>query len=228
LKINTFFLVKFFKLNIILTKEQNICLNNSAFIKNLQIITKKQGYNNNVTIPNSINSYFLLSTSKVPTIRLTKSFLSTSLISLRIFKISKLSTSTNLFIFLNKFLMLFLESFFKTKLILNIKKGTNKLPIKQISQRRFFVKYFKKTLKVSKQIVGVIYYSFLLKDSSIFVNFFRKILEKSSIKNHKKIFLGFKKLIKDIFKPLFNYLNILCIFFNFMGLRYSSKIVFNI
>ena len=217
MKINTFFWIKFIKLNTTLTKKQNTYLDKSAFIKNLQITVKNQSYNTNIMIPTQLNIYLLLSSNSLPTMRLTKSFLSTSITTVKIFKTSKLSTNRNLFTFLNKFLIFFLESFFKTKLILNIKKGTNKLPIKQVSQRRFFVKYFKKNLKVHKQIIGVIYYSLLLKDSSIFVNFFRKILEKSSIKNHKKIFLGFRKLIKDIFKPLFGYLNILGIFFNIKG-----------
>ena len=61
------------------------------------------------------------------------------------------------------------------------------------------------------------YYSFLLKDSSIFVNFFKNILEKLNIKLHKKLLLGLRKLIKDFFKPIFNYLGVVGVFFNIKG-----------
>lgn len=89
--------------------------------------------------------------------------------------------------------------------------------MRQISYRKFAIKYFKKNLKVSKQILGVLYYSLLLKDSSIFVTFFRGLLEKSNIKLHKKLFLGLRKIIKDFFKPLFSFLGVLGVFFNIKG-----------
>lgn len=89
--------------------------------------------------------------------------------------------------------------------------------LRQVSFRKFSLKYFKKNLKVSKQIIGVLYYSFLLKDSTIFVNFLKKILEKTNLKLHKKIFLGLKKIIKDLFVPMFNYLGLLGVFFNIKG-----------
>lgn len=111
----------------------------------------------------------------------------------------------------------FLEFFFKNKIIFNLKKGSNRLPLRQISYRKFAIKYFKKNLKTSKQILGILYYSFLLKDSSIFVNFFKNILEKLNIKLHKKLFLGLRKLIKDFFKPLFRLLGVLGVFFNVKG-----------
>ena len=129
----------------------------------------------------------------------------------------RLKDRSYFFFFLNKFVLGFLEFFFKNKVVFNLKKGSNKLPLKQISFRKFSTKYFKKNLRVSKQILGILYYSLLLKDSSIFVVFFRNILEKSSIKFHKKLFLGLRKLIKDFFKPLFTFLGVLGVFFNIKG-----------
>jgi hypothetical protein len=121
------------------------------------------------------------------------------------------------FLFLNKFLLNFLEDFLKMHITLNLKKGTNRLMLKQLSSRSFYLKYFKKNLKVTKQILGILYYAFLLKDATIFANFFRKILEKLNIKLHKKVLLGLKKVIKDIFKPIFNILGVNGVFFNIKG-----------
>ena len=123
----------------------------------------------------------------------------------------------NIHLFLNRFVMNFLEFFFKRCVIFNIKKGSNKLPLKQISLRKFYIKYFKKNLKVSKQVIGILYYSFLLKDSTIFTNFFKRVVEKLNLKLHKKLLLGFKKLIKDLYKPIFNYLSLSGVFFNIRG-----------
>ena len=121
------------------------------------------------------------------------------------------------FFFLNKFLQYFLENFFKKKIILNLKKGSNKLVLRQISSFYFFNKFFKKNLKISKQIIGILYYSILLKDSIIFSNFFKRKFENINIKLHKKLLLGLKKLIKNIFKPKFNYLGLKGIFLNIKG-----------
>jgi hypothetical protein len=121
------------------------------------------------------------------------------------------------FFFLNKFLQYFLENFFKKKIVLNLKKGSNKLILKQISNFYFFNKFFKKNLKISKQIIGILYYSILLKDSIIFSNFFKKKFESINIKLHKKLLLGLKKLIKNIFKPKFNYFGLKGIFINIKG-----------
>jgi hypothetical protein len=148
---------------------------------------------------------------------LKKVFLKKSITSLKIYKFLKKFKKINFFIFLNKFLLNFLEFFLKTKVLFSLKKGTNKLVLKQLSSRKFYIKYFKKNLKITKQIIGVLYYSFLLKDSTIFVNFFKKILEKLSIKSHKKAFLGLKKLLKDLFVPLFYFLGVYGVFFNMKG-----------
>lgn len=149
--------------------------------------------------------------------KLTKGFLRKSITVLKITKFMRLKTRHDLYFFLNKFILSFLESFFKNKILFNIKKGSNKLPLKQISYRKFCIKYFKKTLKTSKQILGILYYSLLLKDSTIFATFFRNILEKLNIKMHKKLFLGLRKLLKDFFKPIFGFLGVLGIFFNVKG-----------
>lgn len=129
----------------------------------------------------------------------------------------KLKNQNNLYFYINRFVLGFLEFFFKNKIVFNLKKGSNKLILRQISYRKFSIKYFKKNLKTNKQIIGVLYYSLLLKDSSIFVNFFKRILEKLNIKLHKKLFLGLRKLIKDFFKPIFNFLGVLGVFFNIKG-----------
>jgi hypothetical protein len=126
-------------------------------------------------------------------------------------------TKRRFFFYISRFLISFLEFFFKNNILFNIKKGSNRLLLKQVGFRRFYFKYFKKNLKTSRQIIGVLYYTFLLKDASIFVNFFKKILEKLNIKLHKKLFRGLKKLIKDLFKPIFNLIGVLGIFFNIKG-----------
>ena len=123
----------------------------------------------------------------------------------------------NIYFFLNTFVLNFLETYLKKKIIFNIKKGSNYLILKQIGSRKFFLKYFKKNLKVSKRVLGILYYSLLLKDASIFVNYCGNVLEKLNIKLHKKVFLGFKKLLKDVFKPIFVYLGVLGLFFNVKG-----------
>ena len=51
----------------------------------------------------------------------------------------------------------------------------------------------------------------------MFMNFFKKILEKINLKLHKKLLLGLKKLIKELFKPVFNFLGVLGMFFNLKG-----------
>ena len=135
--------------------------------------------------------------------KISKKFLKNSIVLFTTNRVLKLRSCVGLFFFLNSFIIKFLEFFFKKSVIFNLKKGTNKLILRQMSFRKFSIKYFKKNLKTTKQILGILYYSFLLKDSSIFVNFFRKILEKLNIKLHKKLFLGLRKLIKDFFKPIF-------------------------
>jgi hypothetical protein len=155
---------------------------------------------------------FVLNKSK-----LKRFFLRKSITFFKVQKFTRKVKKVNFFLFLNRFLLTFLEFFIKSKLILNIKKGSNKLLLKQVSSRKFFLKYFKKNLKITKQILGILYYSLLLKDSSIFVNFFKKILEKSNVKLHKKIFLGLKKILKDFFKPMFGFFGVMGLFFNMKG-----------
>lgn len=181
------------------------------FIKLVKFVNVKD----EVKIPlmvDTYNSSIVLKKNKVK-----KSFLRKSITTFKVHKFTKKVKKVNFFFFLNKFLLIFLEFFLKSKIIFNLKKGSNKLILKQVSYRKFFLKYFKKNLKVTKQILGIIYYSLILKDSSIFVNFFKKILEKLNVKLHKKIFWGLKKLIKDFFKPMFGFLGVLGLFFNVKG-----------
>ena len=179
---------------------------------NVNIFVKK--ITTNKTPGNFLPKLKLNETIKV---KLTQLFLKKSITTLKYLKLIGRKLKNNLYFFLNNFILSFLEYFLKTKILFNIKKGLNKLPLRQISFRKFSIKYFKKNLKTSKQILGVLYYSFLLKDSSIFVNFFKNILEKLNIKLHKKLLLGLRKLIKDFFKPIFNYLGVVGVFFNIKG-----------
>ena len=144
----------------------------------------------------------------------------------KIFKNSTIVSNFNLFnnlnkfhffFFFNRFLLNFIEILFKEKVIFNLKKGTNKLILKQMSFRKFTTKYFKRHLKITKQLIGILYYSFLLKDSNMFINYFKIILERTNLKKHKKLFSGLRKLIKDLFKPIFDYLGVYGIFFNVKG-----------
>lgn len=149
--------------------------------------------------------------------KLQKTFLKKSIVLLKTTRSSRIAKSINFYLYLNKFLLNFLEFFLKSKIIFNLKKGSNRLIIGQISSRRFYMKYFRRNFKITKQILGIIYYALILKDSFIFVNFFKKIIERSALRSHKKIFLGLKKLFKDIFKPLFGFFGVYGIFFNIKG-----------
>lgn len=186
-------------------------IKNLTFVRDIKYLDTQ----NKTILPILIYNYnftFVLKKNK-----LKKAFLKKSITTFKVFKFLRKVKKINFFFFLNKFLLTFLEFFLKSKILFNIKKGSNKLVLKQISSRKFFLKYFKKNLKITKQIIGILYYSFLLKDSSIFVNFFKKILEKFNVKLHKKAFLGLKKLLKDFFKPMFGFFGVLGLFFNVKG-----------
>jgi hypothetical protein len=132
-------------------------------------------------------------------------------------KILKFKSKANILFFFNIFFIKFLEFFFKSCIVFNLKKGTNKLILKQVSFRKFSFKYFKRNLKTTKQILGVLYYSLLLKDASIFINFFKKIIEQLNIKLHKKLLLSLRRLIKDFFLPIFPFLGVSGVFLNVKG-----------
>ncbi len=198
MKSNIFFLVK---LNKVINKHLNTTTTNNLICSTYPVIQYE--------LNNSI-----IYTSKQG---LKKNLLKKSITTIKIFKFFKKIKKINFFLFLNKFLINFLEFFIKTKILLNLKKGSNKLLLKQLSSRKFFIKYFKKNLKITKQIMGVLYYALLLKDSTLFANFLKRILEKLSIKSHKKVFLGLKKLLKDVFYPLFSFFGVSGLFFNIKG-----------
>lgn len=181
------------------------------YLKNLQKITTNIVCN---TLPTELFKKSLFRKKR----KLNSKFLKKSIILLQpANKLHRYNNKLNMFFFLNRFIVSFLEFFFKSSIIFNLRKGTNKLAIKKISLRKFFLKYFKRYFKIKKQIIGIIYYSLLLKDSSLFVNFFKKILERLNIKLHKKVLLGLRKLIKDLFKPVFYFLGVSGIFFNIKG-----------
>lgn len=123
----------------------------------------------------------------------------------------------NYHLYLYKFLWIFLEKLFCAPIFLNLKKGSNAIVLKKISRRWFHFRFFKKFLKIDRRIIGILYYSLLLKDSSIFTNFLKTSFESSSIKNHKKILHGLKKLFRDLFKPVFNLLGVKGLFLNIKG-----------
>lgn len=199
MNINILFFVKIFKLN-----------------KSIYKVVSTLPHQLDITPINILETHILKVSQKN---KLKSSFLKKSMM---IFKFKGLKTfkfikGANFFFLINSFVVLFLENFFKSNVIFHLKKGSNKLLLKQISFRKFTIKYFKRNLKTSKQIIGIIYYTLLLKDSRMFVNFFKKILEKINIKLHKKLFLGLKKLLKDVFKPIFVFLGVLGVFFNIKG-----------
>lgn len=127
------------------------------------------------------------------------------------------SVNQNYYLFLSKFLLIFLEKLFCTTILLNLKKGSNALVLKKISPRKFFYKYFRKFFQIDKRIIGVLYYSLLLKDASIFVSYLKTVLEPMNIKLHKKVLFGLKKLIRDLFKPVFDLLGVKGLHFNIKG-----------
>jgi hypothetical protein len=121
------------------------------------------------------------------------------------------------FLYINTFLIHFAEHYFKSKVVFNLKRGYGKLAITKVGMRRFNRKYLPKRFKTSTRLLHIIYYSLLLKDSSIFIYFFRGIMESIEIKLHKKLLIGFIKIIKDLYKPIFVRLQVLGIFLNLKG-----------
>ena len=121
------------------------------------------------------------------------------------------------FFFLNRFLLYFLEFFFKKKIYLSINKFTKIPKFNKLNKQQIFVKNLKKKLKFNKKIAIILYYSLLLKDPYLFVSFFKKILEKINIKKHKKILKKLFKLIKTCFYPYFNLFGIHGVFINIAG-----------
>lgn len=195
---------------------------------NIKLIFLLQLSNIKITLKNNSGNTDVLKTTQLPLIQFISNenrlniiiparFLKNSLSIVTLTKMSRLKTQINSFFYISRFVVNFLEFFFKSSVIFNLKKGTNKLVLKQISFRKFSIKYFKKNLKVTKHILGVLYYSLLLKDASIFANFFRKILEKANLKLHKKLLLGVRKLIKDFFKPIFLFLGVEGVLLNIKG-----------
>lgn len=128
------------------------------------------------------------------------------------------SVDQNYHLYLSKFLLIFLEKLYNTIILLNLKKGSNSIVLKKVGNRWFFYRYFKKFLQIDKRIIGILYYSLLLKDSSIFTNFLKSSLENlKNIKFHKKVLFGLKRLIRDVFKPVFHLLGVKGVFLTVKG-----------
>lgn len=163
-----------------------------------------------------VNTQIIINVFKKKKIKLKGAFLKKSITSKQIAKFLAKNKKITTF-FLNRFLLQFLENFLKKKIYFNFKKCSNVLNIKQMGLRKFNLKFFKKNLKMSKRLLGILYYSLLLKDVTIFINFFKKVAESLNLKLHKKLFLGLRKLIKDFFKPMFVFLGVLGVFFNVCG-----------
>lgn len=191
-------LVFFFKTNLILAASKNRRIkisiyNNQPFI----IFLKKSETNESGKVIYSFLKNFTNSNSK--------------------FKNFKKKQFPLFFFFFNKFLTNFLEFFFNKHILINVKKGSNKFLLRQVSSRKFFYKFFKKNLGVSKRLLGIIYYGLLLKDSTIISNFIKQVVEKLNIKLHKKFFSSLKKLIYDLYKPIFSYLGLLGLLVSIKG-----------
>ena len=187
---------------------------NSKKLKKFFFEEKSYSYKNNIVV--LCSSLFPINFKK-PKISINKIFMKKSLTDIKLLNFLEKNKKNLNFFFINKFVIFFLEKFFQKKIFFFLKKGSNKIFLRQISFRKFSAKFFKKNLNVSKQIIGILYYTFLLKDSTIFVNFFKKSIESINIKLHKKLFLGLKKLIKDLFLPLFKFLGLLGVFFRIKG-----------
>jgi len=127
------------------------------------------------------------------------------------------NTKQKCFVYLSKFILIFLEKIFNIAFLLHIKKGSNAVYLRRLSNRSFNRKYFRYFLNVNKHIMGVLYYALLLKDASIFLNYFKRIVSLAKIKLHKKLFFSLKKILRKIFKPLFKFLGVLGVFFNVKG-----------
>lgn len=122
-----------------------------------------------------------------------------------------------LYQFFNKFIFNFLEFFLKSKILFNLKKSSGGKRLRRLTSKRLLKKYFRRNIKVGLEIFGVLYYSFLLKDSTFFANFFRKLFERIRLKLHKKVLIGLRKLLKRFFTMYHKQFGLLGLFLNVKG-----------
>lgn len=119
--------------------------------------------------------------------------------------------------FFNKFVFNFLEFFFKSKILFNLKKSSGGKQVRRLTSKALLKKYFKRNIKIGLEVFGVLYYSFLLKDSVFFANFFKKTFERINLKLHKKVLIGLKKLFQKFFKAYHKRFALLGLFLNIKG-----------
>jgi len=119
--------------------------------------------------------------------------------------------------FINCFIIKFCEIFFKKRVLFFFKK-----PKHHNSNLDLFVGFFKKIKQPfsvrfdKKNCIFLIYYSMLLKDSSLFLTNIINIFENNRIKSQKKIFFFLKNLILR-FSIFFKRLLIRGVFFDIRG-----------
>jgi hypothetical protein len=110
-----------------------------------------------------------------------------------------------------------LEFFFKSKILFNLKKSSGGKQVRRLTSKALLKKYFKRNIKIGLEVFGVLYYSFLLKDSVFFANFFKKTFERINLKLHKKVLIGLKKLFQKFFKAYHKRFALLGLFLNIKG-----------
>lgn len=122
-----------------------------------------------------------------------------------------------LYQFFNKFVFNFLEFFLKSKILFNLKKSTGGKKLKKLTSKKLLKKYFRRNIKIGLEVFSVLYYSFLLKDSTFFANFFKKTFERIRLKLHKKVLIGLRKLFKKFFTSYHKRFGLLGLFLNVKG-----------
>jgi len=122
-----------------------------------------------------------------------------------------------LYQFFNKFVFNFLEFFLKSKILFNFKKSSGNKKIRRLTSKKILKKYFRRNIKIGLEIFGILYYTLLLKDGTFFVNFFKKVLERTKLKLHKKALIGLRKLLGKFFNAYHKCFNLLGLFFNIKG-----------
>lgn len=122
-----------------------------------------------------------------------------------------------LYQFFNKFVFNFLEFFLKSKILFNLKKSSGGKKLRKLTSKKLLKRYFRRNIKVGLEIFGILYYSFLLKDSTFFANFFKKMFERIKLKLHKKVLIGLRKLFKRFFTAYHKRFDLLGLFLNIKG-----------
>ena len=137
---------------------------------------------------------------------------------------SKFKSSLNIdfAIFMNFYIVSFLENFFKKRIFLKISNNFFNKPPRFNSLKRLHNDY--KNLKFSymkqfslKDFFEIIWYSFFLKDLSLLSEWFCKFMESVNFKFHKKFITFFQNFIHKNQTFFFNCFNIRGFFFDIRG-----------